>query len=67
MKKPITQADGATAERSAIRTKVRRERMLCKACGECSASLLKLLGWLNKRDERYKARPGGRGKEKRAQ
>lgn len=73
MKKVLrTPADGANAERQAIKAKVRRmlagARMVSEEMEgtglevQAIPALTDLVLWIGKRDERYKRRPGGLGK-----
>lgn len=54
-----TVADGANAERRAIRAKVKR--MVKQTIDPFDLNLL--LEWINERDKRYNAKPGGLGKK----
>ena len=73
MKKALrTPADGANAERQAIRAKVRRMLATADAVNlemegtglgvQAGPLLTELVEWIGKRDERYNRRPGGLGK-----
>lgn len=63
MAKPLkTPAAGANAERKAIKAKVKR---MIKDWGHVMA-LTYLLGWIDQRNERYNAKSGGLGKQKKA-